>query len=432
MCVFLLAGCGSPVGATGSVDAYDQDVEDLAPPAQLGLTASQTIYPGHQWVLAAEGAAAWSEVHFALGTDGMGMGPCPPALEGACLDLAGSVIYLGSATADAWGNANLAVQLPEDLSSKDIWVQAATPGQTSAVFSAWIDDSCPTIDVFAIARQPSGGSNGVVDFIEPNGNVIKAAVEVGDGPHGIAFGSGVFAVANSYDDTVDLIDASGEIAHRDLWVGDFPERVAYGDGVFMVTNWNSASLGLVDPWGNVLRTDIWAAPSPISIAYGDGTFMVGNASHGTVTLLDSWGDEIRGDVWVGNSPMGVAFGDGVFVVSNQGDDCVDFLDSWGNVLIHNVFVGDGPRGVAYGDGVFAIVNQFDDTVTMLDSWGNTLRSGISVGDGPSEIAYAGGHFLVGNQWGATITMLDVWGDEILESPVDGVVALPVGAGQLDL
>ncbi len=80
----------------------------------LELVASDVV-AGGSLRLSALGAAPGEVVRFALSTEGVGEGPCLPALGGACLGLAGSPRLLGSVVADAEGLATLVVPLPAAL-----------------------------------------------------------------------------------------------------------------------------------------------------------------------------------------------------------------------------------------------------------------------------------------------------------------------------
>ncbi|MFT4627524.1 MAG: hypothetical protein ACI8PZ_006210, partial [Myxococcota bacterium] len=72
------------------------------------------------------GAQAYEEVVLLRGVSGLGDGPCPAFLGGACLDLAGAVTRLGSVWVELDGGGALDVPLPArpDLEGRELCVQA--------------------------------------------------------------------------------------------------------------------------------------------------------------------------------------------------------------------------------------------------------------------------------------------------------------------
>lgn len=98
----------------------------LPPPGVLTVQSTPLV-PGAAGVVWVDGALPGRTVHLAASLAGIGPGACPPALNGACLELAGSSTYLGSATADADGVARWQVQVPP-LPSATVALQAATLG----------------------------------------------------------------------------------------------------------------------------------------------------------------------------------------------------------------------------------------------------------------------------------------------------------------
>lgn len=63
--------------------------------------------------------------YFVYSLAGVGAGPCPPALGGLCLDLLNPVTLLGSAIADATGEARLSMRVPANAPLVNVHTQAA-------------------------------------------------------------------------------------------------------------------------------------------------------------------------------------------------------------------------------------------------------------------------------------------------------------------
>lgn len=112
----------STVGMAGCL-AQTGHVTDspVPPPPELTLEASG-LTSGGSVVLTARGANAGERVFFGGTAAGIGAGPCPPTLGGACLDIRAPVL-LGTATANSAGVADFSTTAPSPLPT--VWLQAA-------------------------------------------------------------------------------------------------------------------------------------------------------------------------------------------------------------------------------------------------------------------------------------------------------------------
>jgi eight-cysteine-cluster-containing protein len=133
-CLFLLclAACA------GQADPIDVDVAwspqhaSVAAAPGLDLTV-EPLAPGAASVITVEGALPGMEVYLARGSS-TGVGPCPDALGGLCLDIL-SPKLIDVLTADVSGTAVKVLWLPEHVADGTrVYFQAAMPnGPESAV-----------------------------------------------------------------------------------------------------------------------------------------------------------------------------------------------------------------------------------------------------------------------------------------------------------
>ncbi len=129
----LMAACGTPAELEQpSLLA----MEAAATPVDFTLFASPMV-AGEQARLFVRGAPANRYVSFVTGTEGLGMGLCPSALEGRCLHVAGtpSVLALSAFTDDA-GDAVLEVPVPRENALQYVAFQAIISGPEASISNA--------------------------------------------------------------------------------------------------------------------------------------------------------------------------------------------------------------------------------------------------------------------------------------------------------
>lgn len=102
----LLVACAEDVGALAD--------DALAPPPNSPAFVVSQLVPGSPFRMTWADVPPGATVTFAASAAGLGAGPCPPVLGGACLTIARPVI-LGTATATANGVATLVRQAPANL-----------------------------------------------------------------------------------------------------------------------------------------------------------------------------------------------------------------------------------------------------------------------------------------------------------------------------
>jgi hypothetical protein len=128
----LLVACAEDVGTLTD--------EALAPPGNtLAFVVSQVV-AGTPLRLTWADVPPGATVTFAASAAGLGPGPCPPALNGACLNIARPVI-LGTATASANGVATLVRQAPANLPAGLYTFQAVAVAPGIGLLSDWYERS---------------------------------------------------------------------------------------------------------------------------------------------------------------------------------------------------------------------------------------------------------------------------------------------------
>jgi hypothetical protein len=127
--VLMVAGLSACVGAAEVVPAEIAPDEAAPPPTSFSLYAPVTEAPGATTSLSISGARPRATVTLYGGTHGAGAGPCPPALRGGCLGIVGPVRALGTAQANAAGNAVFTLTVPAFLEGEVVSLQAIYGGR---------------------------------------------------------------------------------------------------------------------------------------------------------------------------------------------------------------------------------------------------------------------------------------------------------------
>lgn len=86
----------------------------LPPPGNTPALVASELNPGAPARLSWGGLPPGARATFAASPRGLGAGPCPPVLGGACLEILNPII-VGNATANADGYAELRLNLPVNM-----------------------------------------------------------------------------------------------------------------------------------------------------------------------------------------------------------------------------------------------------------------------------------------------------------------------------
>jgi hypothetical protein len=137
---FLLVACAPP-GPSHLLQS--------PPPDPLTLDVSAMVR-GADVVWEIEGAAPGAEVLLILSPNGIGPGPCPTALGGACLGIRAPVTVMGTFTADATGAVRVQRPIPAGVGLNWASFQAVAPAPVPAILSAPV--TRPVLDAPALHR----------------------------------------------------------------------------------------------------------------------------------------------------------------------------------------------------------------------------------------------------------------------------------------
>lgn len=218
-------GCTPPDPATPAPAATAQ----LAPPGSLTLSSGPWL-PGEPAVVTVEGASPGDLVGLAASPAGWGQGPCPQALGGLCLDLAGRVRVMSVTSADTTGRVQVSVQVPTGWSGGSVFLQAASPGPPPA--------TSPGLEVQIGAGYHGGWPEQPAADLLPDPG-LNGAAGVGERVPRLIW-------PDQFGDEVDLYDFSGHdvpivlhlAAANDLtdlvllnWIRGAPFSGALGSGV---------------------------------------------------------------------------------------------------------------------------------------------------------------------------------------------------------
>jgi hypothetical protein len=244
-------------------------------------------------------------------------------------------------------------------------------------------------NVFAVVTL---GDDGVVMFDPTGKTVAQTTINplTVDGPHGIAYGEGVLAVANPYSNTIYFLDTLGRMVYEPVMFGGapmsvFPEIIAYGDGVFFNTNYFDKTLsrvalphtasGALDPFGDVTDQRIQTGGrKPAHVVFGDHKF--GVVYDDAFDVITPSGTTVA-SVTLQPGSESAAFGDGVFAVSNGTAGTVSLITPAG--VVTKAIAVEGARGVAFGDGVFLVASRTTQKATLFTADGTVTATGIDLG-----------------------------------------------------
>ena len=110
--------------------------------------------------------------------------------------------------------------------------------------------------------------------IDPRSGKSVGSIAVGNGPAGIAFGSGAAWVANSLDGTVSRIDPTTNSVTASTSTGNHPIGVAVGAGGVWVTNELAGTLVQIDPRTTQVVRRIDVGNRPLGVAISGGKVLV--------------------------------------------------------------------------------------------------------------------------------------------------------------
>jgi hypothetical protein len=257
-------------------------------------------------------------------------------------------------------------------------------------------------------------------------------------PRAVAYGNGLFAVANCIDKKVMIINRAKQQVDATLDVSPKVSAIAFGNNYFAAVDQsddkvcfiNTQNLSAALQWINVGNQPVAVAFGYIPDAVVNNKFAVVNKGNNYVTIIGlANGPYVDATSDTGTTPVAVAFGNNQFAVVNQipgsENGSVTFIDASDDSVLETVEVGKKPVAVAFGNNKFAVVNQGDNSLRILDAvYPYDTLADISTGFLPSVVIYANNHFVVINQGESTVTLINATTNEY----VAGIV-LPGGTAK---
>jgi DNA-binding beta-propeller fold protein YncE len=295
-------------------------------------------------------------------------------------------------------------------------VQAVDPGGRRSAFaraSVRVQARASSVKVGSAPIDLTFGANalwtadwggGTVTRIE-NG-VVKASIQVGGEPGGVAVAGGSVWVGNfEPDGKVARIDPAQNVVTGRFALGGQPSGLLGEGNVLWVADY-SGSVERVDARTGALVARIPIGGKPEALALGFGLLWVTNED-GTLSAVDPATNLISGARVIGDSDMdAVAIGaDAVWSTSYYGNSLLK-IDPGSRRVLKRVKLGGAGAGVAVvGGAVWASV--YDSAVVLrVDPDSGRITQRVWVGEKPREIVSDGAHLWVVNQGSSTISKID--------------------------
>ena len=262
-----------------------------------------------------------------------------------------------------------------------------------------------------------------VSVIDTSSNTVKATVNVGYNPYGVAVspdGTKVY-IASDVSDAVSIINTATNKVTATVKVGSNPWGVAVnpkGTKVY-VANEGSGTVSVIDPAANKVTATVEVGNYPCGIAVSpDGTKVyVVNTLDNNVAVINADTNKVTATVNVGNLPTGVAVSpDGTKIyVTNEYN--VSVIDTATNKVTATVTVGSYPWGVAVNPtGTKAYVTNYgDNTVSVIDTATSKVTATIKVGSYPLGIAInpEGTRVYVANEESNTVSVINTATNKVI-------------------
>ena len=275
----------------------------------------------------------------------------------------------------------------------------------------------------AAARLASANSIGIIDA---RGDAIRAVVDTGGQPRGIALGAGATWVTDAANDLLLRIDRSGAVER--IPVGHGPAGVAVGDGEVWVVNQLDRTVFEVNPRAFRRVSTFRVGNGADAIAFGHGSLWVANTTDGTISRIDPTTGRAA-TIPLAGAPVGVAVGHaGVWVTTSAGQ--LLLVDVAGNRVSRAISIGNGAAGVAVGAGSVWVANTPEATVSRFDPGSGSVTK-INVGRAPVGIAYGSGAVWAANSGEGTVDRIDPNGNAIRSMRVGNEpTAVAAGSGRV--
>ena len=256
--------------------------------------------------------------------------------------------------------------------------------------------------------------------IDPSSNRVTASFPVGDGPQGVAVGSGHVWVASFRDSTLWQLDPKSSGGPTRIAAVGRPYAVTISDGAAYV-----AATGPGQFTGNVSRFDAVTGDRAggkemIACSLAGGTYGLWVAGCPNVQKLSTGGANPRFSANVvipfaepasaanqRESLAGMAQGEGaVWVIGDAADRRLWRIDPLRHRITATIALGFPPGGVAVGNGAVWVTDELGDRVVRIDPATNRAAAEIPVGRGALGITTGAGSVWVADAVDHTVTRID--------------------------
>ena len=129
-----------------------------------------------------------------------------------------------------------------------------------------------------------------------------------------AFGAGTLWASDLTGNQVTRIDPASGQAVSAIQVGNGPQGIAFGDGAAWVTNSLSGTVMRIDPTTDSIVGTVRVGNGPTAVAVGADGAWVSNEFDGTLVRIDPRTNQVGTRISVGNRPQGVAISNGAILV----------------------------------------------------------------------------------------------------------------------
>ncbi len=180
------------------------------------------------------------------------------------------------------------------------------------------------------ARAPSAAALGMdalwiaspnsaaVYRIDTASSRLKARIDVGNKPAGVAVADGAVWVTDDIENNIRRLTPVGAGTVTDtIPLGNGSGPVAAGEGAIWVVNSRDDTVSRIDPTTRAVEALIRVGRLPSGIAVGAGAVWVANSLAGTVSRIDPATNRVTTTIDVGGAPHSVAVADGRVWVSIQ-------------------------------------------------------------------------------------------------------------------
>ncbi len=281
--------------------------------------------------------------------------------------------------------------------------------------------------------QPTAGGGRLVR-IDPASNRVLSSLPVGDGPQGVAVGSGRVWVASFREGSLWQMDSRTGAVTKIPAIGR-PYAVTIYDG--------NAYVGALGPGvasGNVSKFDAvtggrLGGKEVIVCSLASGRFGVWIAGCPNVQQLSVEGSSprIRAQVTIPfprrlttanfrEALAGMAMGpDALWVIGDASDRRLWRIDPARHRITATVDLGFPPASVAVGAGAVWVTDELGDRLVRIDPATNRVVTAIPVGKGARGVAVANGDVWVANAIAHTVTRIDPATNSVIDViPVAGL------------